>query len=83
MQFYRESGSGALWLLCADDVSCKSGRKLHQKPHVLISEGFYGFSEYLKNGSTDFDQTYVIFGQSSIVSFEIKRLKTGHSLLQW
>ena len=41
------------------------------------------FAEYLKNDSTDFHQTYVIFRQSSIVSFEIKRLKTGHSLLPW
>ena len=46
-------------------------------------EGFEGFDEYLKNGLTDFHQTYVSFRQSSIVSFEIKRLKTGHSLLPW
>ena len=37
------------------------------------------FAEYLKNGSTGFNQIYVIFRQSSIVSSEIKRLKTGHS----
>ena len=39
--------------------------------------------EYLKNDSTDFHQTYVIFKQSSKVTFEIKTLKTGHSLLPW
>ena len=39
------------------------------------------FDEYLKNGSADFYQTYVILRQSSIVSFEAKGLKTGHSLL--
>ena len=39
------------------------------------------FAEFLKYGSTDFHQTCVSFRQSSIVSFEIKRLKTGHSLL--
>ena len=39
---------------------------------------FEGFAEYLKNGSTDFYQTYVILRQLSLVSFEIKRLKTGH-----
>ena len=38
---------------------------------------------YLKNGSTDFHQTYVIFRQSSKISFEIKGLKTDHSLLPW
>ena len=36
------------------------------------------FAEYLRNGSIDFHQTYVIFRQSSMVFFEIKRLKTGH-----
>ena len=41
------------------------------------------FADYLKNGSTDFHQPYVIFRQSSILSFEIKRLKTSHSLLPW
>ena len=40
-------------------------------------------AEYLKNGSTDFHQAYVIFKQSSIEVFEIKRLKTVHSLLPW
>ena len=35
------------------------------------------FAEYLKNGSTDFYQTHVIFRQLSIIFFEIKRLKTG------
>ena len=38
-------------------------------------------AEYLKNGSTDFQQTYVIFRQSCIEVFEIKRWNTGHSLL--
>ena len=41
------------------------------------------FAKYLKNCSTSFHQTYVIFKQSSMASFEIKRLKTGHSLLPW
>ena len=41
------------------------------------------FPAYLKNGSTDFHQTYVIFRQSSIDVPEIKRLKIGHSLLPW
>ena len=41
------------------------------------------FAEYLKNSSTDFHQTYLIFRQSSIDVFEIKRLKTAHSLLPW
>ena len=40
-------------------------------------------AEYLKNGSTDFHQTYVIFRQLYIKVFEIKRLKTDHSLLPW
>ena len=31
------------------------------------------FAECFKNSSIDFHQTYVIFRQSSIVSFEIKR----------
>ena len=39
------------------------------------------FAEYLKNGPTDFHHTYVIFRQSSTVSYEIKRLKPGHLLL--
>ena len=30
------------------------------------------FAEYLKNGSTDFYQTYVIFRELCIVSYEIK-----------
>ena len=33
------------------------------------------FPEYLKNCLTDFDQTNVIFRQSPIVCFEIKRLR--------
>ena len=37
------------------------------------------FANYLKNGSTDFHQTCVTFK----ASFEIKRLKIGHSLLPW
>ena len=40
-------------------------------------------AEYLKNSITDFHQTYVIFRQSHIQVFEIKRLKIGHSLLPW
>ena len=44
---------------------------------------FEVFAEYIENGSTDFHQSYVIFRQSSIVSFEIKKVKTGHSLLPW
>ena len=36
-----------------------------------------------KKGSTDFYQTYVIFMRLSAVSFEIKRLKADHSILQW
>ena len=35
-------------------------------------------AEYLKNGSTDFLQTYVTFRQSYIKAFEIKRLEMGH-----
>ena len=50
----------------------------------LQIESFQGvFAEYLRKGSTDFYQTYVIFRQSSVEVFEIKRLKTGHSLLPW
>ena len=40
-------------------------------------------TEYLKNGSTDFHQTYIIFRQSYIKVFEIKILKIGYSLLPW
>ena len=40
-------------------------------------------AEYLKNGSTDFHQSYVSFRQSYIEVFEIKRLKIDHSLLPW
>ena len=35
-------------------------------------------AEYLKNGSTDFYQTYIIFRQLYIKVFEIKILKIGH-----
>ena len=35
-------------------------------------------AEHLKNGSNDFHQPYVIFGQSSIEVFKIKILKTDH-----
>ena len=42
-----------------------------------------GLAEYLKKGSTYFDQTYVISGQSYTKVFEIKRLKISHSLLPW
>ena len=38
-------------------------------------------AEYLKNGSTDFHQTYVSFRQVYIKVFEIKRLKIDCSLL--
>ena len=51
--------------------------------HTLKSRFAMGFAEYLKNGSTDFHQTYVIFSQSSIEVFEIKKLKTSHSFLPW
>ena len=44
---------------------------------------FEGFAEYLKNLSTDFYQTFVIFRALSVVSFKIEGLKTGHSLLPW
>ena len=40
-------------------------------------------AEYLKNGPTDFHQTYVIFRQVYIEVFEMKRLKIDHSLLPW
>ena len=40
-------------------------------------------AEYLKNGSTDFHQTYVIFKQSYTEVFEIKGLKIGYLLLPW
>ena len=40
-------------------------------------------AEYLKNGSTDFHQTYVSFRQSYIEGFKIKLLKIDHSLLPW
>ena len=33
------------------------------------------FAEYLKHGSFDFHQTYVIFRQSSIETFQIKILR--------
>ena len=38
-------------------------------------------AEYLKNGPTDFHQTYVTFKQLYIEVFEIKRLKIEYSLL--
>ena len=38
-------------------------------------------AEYLKNGSTDFHQTFVSFRQVCIDVFEIKILKIDHSLL--
>ena len=44
---------------------------------------FEGFDEKKNNGPTDFHQTYVIVGHSSVERFEIKRLKTGYSLLPW
>ena len=60
---------------------------LWRHQYATAKDGFRGFSrvfdQYLKKGSIDFHQTYVIFRQSSIVSFEIKTLKTGHLLLPW
>ena len=41
------------------------------------------FGEYLINGSTDFQQTFGIFGKLSIISFDIKKLKIDHFLLPW
>ena len=35
-------------------------------------------AEYLRNGSTDFHQYYVIFRQSYAEVFEIRRLNIGH-----
>ena len=56
----------------------------HQNATAEKNRGFSRvLAEYLKNGSTDFHQTYVIFRQSYIEVFEIKRLKIGHSLLPW
>ena len=49
----------------------------HQNATAEKVEDFRGFLN-LKNGSSDFHQAYVVFRQSSAVSFEIKRLKTGH-----
>ena len=40
-------------------------------------------ADYLKNCSTDFQQTYVSFRQVYIEVFEIKRLKIDHLLLPW
>ena len=40
-------------------------------------------AESLKDSSTDFHQTFVIFRQSKINVFEIRRLEIGHSLLPW
>ena len=50
------------------------GRNLYKLTKKLMTSS----SEYLENGSTDFHQTYVIFRQSYIEVFEIKRLKIGH-----
>ena len=63
-----------------DDVIVMLILSRHQNA-LAKKVGFRGFLLYLKNGSTDFHQTYVMFMQSSIVFFEIKRLKKGHSLL--
>ena len=41
------------------------------------------FAEYLKSSSTVFHKPFAIFRKSLTVSFKIKRLKTGHSLLPW
>ena len=40
-------------------------------------------AEYLKNGPTDFHQTYVILGNHIEGFCEMKRLKIHHSLLPW
>ena len=40
-------------------------------------------TEYLKNGSTDFHQTYVNFRQSYKELFEIKRVMIDRQLLPW
>ena len=40
-------------------------------------------AEYLKNGYTDFHQTYVSFRKVYIEVFEIKRWKIDYSLLPW
>ena len=65
-----------------DDVIIMSILRRHQ--NVTAKKRFLRvFAEYLKNGSIDFHQTYVIFRQLSILPFEIKRLKTGHLLLPW
>ena len=37
-------------------------------------------AEYLKNDSTNFNETYVILRQSTTEVVEFNRLKTGHSL---
>ena len=50
----------------------------------LKMKGFRGFSLNIsKNDSTDFHQICHLFWQLSIESFEIERLKTGHSFLPW
>ena len=69
------------------------GRNLHKLTMTLSSCRFYDvikigqqknrrfwriLAEYLKNASTDFYQTYVIFRQLYIAVFEIKILKIGH-----
>ena len=41
------------------------------------------FESFCWTSQKQFHQTHVIFRQSPMASFEIKRLKTGHSLLPW
>ena len=55
----------------------------HQNETAENSRFSRVLAEYLKDGSTDFHQTYVSFTQSYIEVFEIKRFEIGHSLLPW
>ena len=66
-----------------DDVVVMLILRRHQNATAKNRRFLRVFAEYLKNSSTDFYQTYLIFRQSSIEVFEIKRLNTGHSLLSW
>ena len=45
------------------------------------SRFFKVLAEYLKNGKTDFHQTYVIFRQLYMKAFEIEKLKIDNTLL--
>ena len=74
----------SLYKLTNEDVIVMLILLRHQNATAKKVERFLRvFAEYLKNGSTDFHQAYVIFWQSSKESFEIKRLKTGHSFFPW